>query len=330
MRAVSFAGLHRLLCAIANTRSGLRARDVNALVLQHGLTLRPRRSPPKPTTLYHYRNTLLRLRAIVREGQRLRVNIGNSHVRELLRQPTLSNDDQSLSDPARDHFAALVLANIECRTLFFDVFMPTDASSEPVKDFRERGCPVIWMRQRCTDRSTIVFQNRTNRRTLCHPERAGVPAVLYGLRYWARDELMLVDEYCNPSGDGTVMFPVLQRTSLMGAGDPVLHAVRFLLSLRSRPRGAEWTVLSISDLLLQYCQTYRQPRQVLFDAINWLLREWPQHISLIPTSRGLATLTAVSPGQEDLLLRRYYKPQRGPYISHIRLHRDVTAGAVSA
>ena len=331
MRTVSFAGLNRLLWAVGQAPNGLRARDINALVLQHGLTLTPRRFLPKPTTLYHYRNTLLRLSAIVRDGLYLRANVANPHVDALLRQQMPRNDDQSLSDAAKDHFAALVLSNIQCRNLFFDVFMPSDAPCESVADFRERGCPVSWMRHPSTATTTaIVFRNRTTQQTIRHLDPTGVPAVLYGLRYWARDELVLVDEYPDRPGYGTIMFPVFQRTSQNTAGDPVLHAVQFVLSLRTRSASAEWTLLSVSDLLLQYCQTYRQSRDVLFDAITWLHREWPRHTSLIPTSRGLATLTAVSPGQEDLLLRRYYKPQRGPYISHLRLHRDVTARAMTA
>ena len=60
MRTVSFAGLHRLLKAVAGTSGGLRAREMNALVFDRRVTLTPRRAAPKPTTLYHYRNTLVR------------------------------------------------------------------------------------------------------------------------------------------------------------------------------------------------------------------------------------------------------------------------------
>ena len=331
MRAISFAGLHRLLKAVADAPDGLRAREINALVLERGLTLTPRRSSPKPTTLYHYRNTLLRLGALARDGLRLRANVDNPDVYELVRQAAPANGDQSLDDAAKDRFATLVLRNEHCRTLFFDPFMPSDAPCESVSDFQAHGCPVTWMRKPSTDTAMIAFRNCTTRRTVSHAARVGVPAILYGLRYWARDELTLIDEYCERSNDGTVMFPVFRRNSPNSALDhAVIQAVRFLLTLRPRHTREEWTLLSISDLIVQYCQTHRQPRTVLFDAIAWLSREWPHHIILIPTSRGLATLTAVSPGQENLVLRRYYKPKHGPYISHIRFHREVTADPMSS
>ena len=331
MRAISFAGLHRLLQAVADAPAGLRAREINGLVLEHGLTLTPRRLPPKPTTLYHYRNTLLRLTAFAREGLRLRANLHNPHVRELLRQPAPASDDQSLTDASRDHFAALVLNNHDCRTLFFDPFMPCATTCRSVSDFREHGCPVTWTRQPSTHAPTLVFRNSTTKRTTNHPARLGVPAVLYGLRYWARDQLALIDEYCDRPDEGATMFPVFRRAHPPVQPEPVvLQAVQFMLSLRAPHTADEWTVLSVSDLITRYCQAHHQPRTVLFDAIAWLHREWPRHTALIPTSLGLATLTAVSLGQQNLVLRRYFKPKRGPYISHIRLHRDVTADATTA
>ena len=326
MRAVSFAGIHRLLKAVAEVPGGLRARDINALVLDRRVTLTPRKSPPKPSTLYHYRNTLVRLRALARDGLRLRANVEVPEVRALLRQPAPANGDQSLSNAAREHFAALVLKNDHCRTLFFDLFMPSGARCASVSDFRAHSNPVTWMRQPSASGTTIVFRNHATGRTIEHATRTSVPAVLYGLRYWARDELALIDEYCERSVEGTVMFPVFLRApSTTGRDASVLHAVRFLLSLRTRHADGEWTLLSVSDLIVQYCQMHRQSRAVLFDAIDWLRQMWPHHIVLIPTSLSLATLTATSPQQENLVLRRYYKPTRGPYVSHIQFHQDVTA-----
>ena len=328
MRSVSFAGLHRLLRAIAATSDGLRAREINALVLDRQVMLTPYRSSPKPTTLYHYRNTLIRLGALTRDGLRLRPNLDNPDVVALLDEEPPSHDAR-LSDAAREHFAALVLHNHDCRTLFFDLFMPCDRPWNGVTDFRENAAPLTWARRRPDGgHATIAFRNHATGRTTDHPRRAGVPAVLYGLRYWARDELELVDEYSTRSIDRTTLFPVLRPPSSPDERQTAIrHAVRFLLSLRPGHSQGEWTMLSVSDLIVEYCETHRQPRNLLFAAIHWLQREWPGHTSLVPTPLRLATVAASSPQQENLALRRYYKPADGPYVSHIRFHRDVTADA---
>ena len=321
MRAVSFAGLHRVLNAVGKTPNGLRAKEINELVLERGLTLTARSLPPKLTTLYHYRNTLLRLQALIRDGRRLRANADNPAVRGLLRLPTPANGDQSLSDAAREHFAALVLSNDPCRTLFFDLFMPSGENCASVSDFRENGTPVSWARKTSSGATEVLFENETTGRPVRHTSSGSVPAILYGLRYWARDELKLIDEYGRGVDGRVLMFPVSGRhSSMAGPDSPAMQAVRYLLDRRTAD---EWTLFSISELIVDYCQARQQPRAILFNAIDWLRREWPYHIVLIPTSRALATIAAASPQQEILELRRYYKSSHGPYISHIRLHEDV-------
>ena len=142
MRSISFAGLHRILKAVADFPNGLRAGELNKLVQNNSLSLIRRNSYPAPTTLYHYRNTLLHLRALKRDGRMLRVNDENPDVCNLLRQPASANGDQSLSDSTREAFAALVLNNEQCRSLFFDLFMPLGVSSNSVTSFRQRDYPL--------------------------------------------------------------------------------------------------------------------------------------------------------------------------------------------
>ena len=321
MRAVSFAGLHRILNTVATFPNGLRAGEINELVRDNGILLTRRSSAPAPTTLYHYRNTLLRLRALKRDGRMLRVNDTDPDVFELLCQPAPANGDQLLSHSARDHFAALVLNNEQCRSLFFDLFMPVDANSSSVSSFRQSGFPVKWTRHSSCRVKEVVFQNDKTGRTAHCTSSVSVSAILYGVRYWARDELRLIDEYCRKSDSSVIMFPVSwPRPSATGIDCPVQQTVRFLLSLRTPD---EWTSFSILDLIIRFCEARRQPIRVLFDAIDWLLREWPNHIVLIPTSRALATLTAPSAQRETLVLRRYYRTSNGPYISHIRIHKDI-------
>ncbi len=322
MRTVSFAGLHRILKAVADFPTGLKASEINNLVLKNKISLTRRNSPPSPTTLYHYRNTLLHLRALKRDGRMLRINYDDPDVCKLLHQPAPANGDQSLCDAAKDPFAALVLKNEQCRSLFFDLFMPLDISSGTVSNFRQKGVPVKWTRHHSSHAGEVVFENNTTGYTARCVSPVSVTAILYGLRYWARDELGLIDEYCQQAGGDTIMFPLSHPEPFSTEIDsPVLRTVHLLLSLRT---SREWTLFSISDLIARCCVEQRQPISVLFRAIDWILKKWPNHILLIPTSRALATLTATSPQRENLELRRYYRTSNGPYISHIRIHQEIT------
>ena len=322
MRSISFAGLHRILKAVAAFPNGLRAGELNKLVQTNNILLTRRSAPPALTTLYHYRNTLLHLGALKRDGRMLRVNDDDSDVCKLLHQPVPADGDQSLSDAARDSFAALVLNNEQCRSLFFDLFMPSDTISASVSDFRQNGMPVMWSRERFSDARAVVFRNSTTGHIARCSSPGSVAAILYGVRYWARDELKLIDEYCQQADSSAIMFPVSRPcTSPTGIDPAVVQTVRFILSLRAT---GEWTRFSVFDLIAHCCEARRQPISVLFGAIDWLRHEWPNHTVLIPTSRALATLTAVSPQRETLELRKYYKTSNSPYISHIRIHKDIT------
>ena len=72
--------------------------------------------------------------------------------------------------------------------------------------------------------------------------------------------------------------------------------VRYVLSLR---KPDEWTLLTVSDLIANCCEARRQPKRLLFTAIEWLVKAWPYHIVLIPTSRGTcnAHLFIAAPGR---------------------------------
>ena len=322
MRSVWFPGLHRILKAVAGFPNGLRAGELNRLVADNKILLTRDSSLPAPTTLYHHRNTLLHLGALERSGRMLRVNVNNPHVCELLKQPAPDGSDQSLCDAAISAFAGLVLTNRQCRSLFFDLFMPAETSSLSVSVFRQKGFPVRWTRQNRLGTPEILFHNDVTGRTAHCQTPVSIAAVLYGLRYWARDQLKLIDEYSRRSDDSTIMFPILFPPSASSAIDSaVLQTVQLILSLRT---SSEWTLFAVSELITRCCENGRLPIRVLFRAIDWLLREWPNHTTSVPTSRALATLTATSDKRDTLALRGFYKASTGPYISHIRLHRNIT------
>ena len=322
MRAVSFAGLQRILKAVAEySTDGITASGLNNLVQEYNLLCTRNNSIPSLTTLYHYRNTLIHLRLLNRDGKKLRVNSGDPDVCELLHQSAPEYDDRCMSNEARGHYASLVLKNAHCRSLFFDLFMPKGTTSYTLDDFTHIGGSVTWSRYRLHGNKAVVFRSKVTGRTAHCIAHSSISAVHYGLRYWARDELKIIDEYSQKGERGNVMFPIFQTNlRTVEADSSVMRTVNTLLSFRT---DEDWTVFSVSDLIVSCCEEQRQSIGVLFRAIDWLLQEWPHHTVLIPTSRGLATLTAMSSQSQKLELKRYYRTKNSPYISHIRIHKDV-------
>ena len=322
MRSVSFAGLHRMLHAAASAPNRrTTALGLNELVVRKGFALTRRPGVPSPTTFYHYRTTLLRLGALRRRGRSLSPNDEDPRVRTLLNQPVPHG--RSLGGTARNGFAALVLDNADCRALFFDLFMPDSRAARSVSAFCGEGLPVGWRRDGPAKARRVVFRPSGSGQRRAYSTPSHISATLYGIRYWARDELGLIDEYV-ASADGSVtMFPVLPPVPVVGSSpDSPPPLVRRLLDERGP---GVWTLLSVSDLIVRHCRDGRQPISALSAAIDWLVRHRSDSTVLIPTSRAMATLTATSPMQERLVLRSYYRRNDGPYISHIRLHAATAA-----
>ena len=313
MRPVSFAGLLRMLQLIEEFPAGLRARDLDAAIKVRRVHLTRDDCIPARTTLYHYRNTLLHLQALQRDGRYLVTNKENPHVLMLLTQPNPAGT--TLNRGARQAFSSLVLQNEDCRKAFFNLFM-SDLESYSEQQFRTNGCSVVWQRHYGSNSKEIILQSESGAHSLSLNSPSEIQSILYGLRYWARDELQLVDEFYQEDR-GAILYPILnpEDESL------IFETVQDIYSLCSTRD--EWTTLSFRDLIVYCCEHLRRSRTNLFSAIEWLFGKHPGYVILIPTSRSLATLTARSRQREEFELRSYFRDKQGRYISHIQLHTSI-------
>ena len=323
MQRVSFAGLHRMLSVLADHPGGLRPLELNRVSVDAGLRRHDRPGEYSPTTLYHYRNTLLHLGAAWKDGKVLRVREDAPEVDSLRTAPVATDPADGLGDPAREAFAQLVLRNRDCADLLLRLFAAREPDGASLRDSWGEGVPVRWHRDRAADGgSEVVFRNTQTGKTLRYDSHRGIRAVLYGLRYWATTELGLLDEYGERGGFGTILFPVIPASATID-GDRADSVLRDLLAQCSGLRD-DWVTFAVSELVTRLCQDQRRPIRALDQAIERLTRQWPGHTYLIPTSPALATLTSPNRQSDALKLRSYYKSPGGPYISHIRVHRTVT------
>ncbi len=332
MRSVSFAILHRILCLVAEHSHGLRPIEVNRLITDHRI-LHGRRPdlPPSLTTLYHYRTILLRLQLFRRRGPRLCVNIADPIVASLLQEPLPEISNRSLTVRIKELFSNLVLRNRDCASLFFDAFVPHSSFPYTASQFRRSATPVVYSLHASGQSVRVLLKNTHNDyiKTLTATRartRKGPPplvqAVPYGIRYWARNELNLIDEYWRAPDRCVAMFPLAMPPNAHSHNTLLRQTANHILSLRG---ATDWTLFSVYDLLTQSCEILRQPISILFQAIDLLIRHWKQYIILIPIPKTLATTAAHNTHHEQILLRNYYRSSnsRGPYISHLRIHSAI-------
>lgn len=311
MRSLQFAGLHRILHRVAKQSAGIRAKDVNRLVLEHRDYWTDRGEPSK-TTLYHCRATLLNLGALRRDGQCLTVATENPLITALLDTAPVELG-APLPQSASEAFSSLILVNPDCHGNFFRLFLPRITTAE---QFRELAGSVVWhpLDRDGQQQYELRSESSGDRIQLSAPIQ--IQSILYGVRDWACKQLSLLDEFYE-TGRGTVLFPISHRTP-EEASSALLAAV-----LAMAQDSEEWTTVSIRDLLRNLCERDGFTVETLFSAISSFVRNHPGKVSLIPTIPNFAAITATSRKRADFQLGSVYHDTRGRVISHFRFHNTI-------
>lgn len=317
MRSVQFLGLARILRLINDHPKGLRAKDLNDSVIAYGVYKTDHGKVPSATTLYHCRSTLVQLGAVTRDRGLYRVK-PRPEVTQIL---TTDLSSHELNSRARDAFATLVLLNSDCQAGFFKLFCAAPVARDAA-DFRARAMPVTW---------TATARGRQLFRALLRSESSGelaelksnseIRSILYGVRYWARNELRLIDEYYRLDR-GSVMFAVKAESDTEQSLG-VLRCIRQQVAA-DQP----WTTIAMQDLLHVCCESGRRAPAALWAALDKIVCDEPGRVVLIPSAETFATntLSATLPGTQAHELGSYYRDRSGRLISHIRLHCTLAGG----
>jgi hypothetical protein len=312
MRPVSFTGLQRILHLLAAYPSGLTAKSLDELIVDQRVYLTQKDSAPAKTTLYHCRNTLLKLGAIRQEGKLFVVHKYYPPVDVLLHEKP--SDIDQLSARSQDAFATLVLKNEDCWNNFFNLFVRRPMCN--VNEFRGTAEPVSWISAQASDSRRRVILRATDGREITLTKPIQIQSVLYGLRYWSRNELCLTDEIFRED-KGVIMYPTWIEEA--NHTDIFIDSLLQLVGKESN----QWTTLSFRDIAIRCIERNRLRLAVISHAMERLSRDYPGLIVLVPTSRSQATLTASSAQREDLELRGYFQDARGRIFSHIRIHNSL-------
>ena len=318
MRSVQFAGLHRILHRLAQQRAGVRANDIDRLIIESG-DYRTGRGKPSKTTLYHCRTTLLNLGALKRVEQRWTISFQNRHVARLLDIRPVGQDEK-LPRPACDAFASLAIANHDCYRNFFRLFVPSGPAS--AEDFRQTASAVVWRSliedgpnkyelRRATSKAAATCKDSIR---LTAPIQ--VQSILYGVRDWACKQLDLLGEF-HETGLGSVLYP-LRHPECVDASAAVRDAM-----LAVPPDSAEWTTVSVADLLRRLCELEGYPVAAVHRGITAFVQAHPGNVGLIATIPNWAMITATTRRQADFHLETAYRDVAGRIISHLRFHHCV-------
>jgi len=311
MRSVQFAGLHRILHAVAYFSDGIRVKQLNELIVdnQYYRTERGTGIPAK-STLYHARNTLIRIGAMRRIGNRLAIADDDPLVAVLLSiEPS---DGQEMPQPAKECFSALVLRQIDCYSKFFSLFLGSKVSSPC--SFRRDASSVFWV---ATNEGILLHSSVESKYRLL-TSAVEVRSILYGVRDWAEKQLRLTDEFYD-TYRGYVIYPLKH---------PNVQDIRWALSeelklYRAAASEPEWTTVEIRDLLIRICEVRGMPVKALFDALRGFIYNNSKCVKLVTSIEEFSTLGASSRRQADYQLESVFRDSHGRIVSHVRFHKSL-------
>jgi len=309
--SVSFVALRELISYIEQHPEGVWAKEMEVWAREKARLRIQSGKLVSKTTVYHYRNTLRHLGILVVTGRRYRIAKEQPLVAELLEAIRPGAPDLSLEE--RELFARFVVQDRDCQKQFFDLFMPPGTKCYDLEAFLENGRPVVWRREDEGIEMLHSVEHPEQRLLLDSEDKR--QAILYGVRYWARNQLRFLDEIFL-EGMGGLMFPVYLSGPVPDSR--ILRVLRDSISSQD-----EWTFFSVRKVAATWGPQYRIPLDRLYGTLKWVYRRFPQYVVLIPTSESFATIMARSPQAEKYHLRGYFQDERGRYISHMRVHQKL-------
>ncbi len=286
-------------------------------------------SIPAPTTIYHYRNTLLHLGVFRKTKNIVQINTADPLVANLVNN--LGNDNE-LSSIEKTLFGELIVNQKDCKAVFTDLFYHNKENRDySLYDWLLSAQPLVWKdisthenqkhhlnnkRGKRLNKDRRILLSSLDKSTIAQLSTPNhIQAFLYGIRYWFRDELVLIDEMSRED-TGSIMFPILPPGTV--PEKEILE--KFIESLTF---SNEWARKSLRDLSQNICIELKISIQRFHNFIRELQKRRPGYIVFIPTSRSFATVTASSETRELYELRSYLQDSQGIYISHIRVHERI-------
>lgn len=311
IRSVSFVSLRELIYALSLLNNEFRAKDINEVAFHLPFVVTQKGEKPSPTTMYHFRNILLHLGVFIRNRQMYSINFDDSLVTDLIN--CLKPGSSELTQEERIAWGELILRAHDCRTHFFDLFV--SKMEYDLKIFIEQGGVIAWQPLESPKGRTIRLYNIFNgsKTTLLQSEDE-IQAILYGIRYWSRNELKIIDEFFLEDLGG-VMYPL--EISTENKENQIIAYFREELSNEEY----QWHTFSVRDILFKLGPKLRLPVNVIHGTIIKLQKNYSEFIVFIPTAKSFATLTASTNVAEKYQLRGYFLDEKGRYISHIRIHK---------
>ncbi len=287
-------------------------------------------NPVSATTHYHHRRTLERLGLLTKSDGFLIVN-EESEKGKILN--AASNLGDELKPIEKEAFADVVLANRDCRRLFFDRFVETGIVYSDANTFVANANPVGLRIVRDSENVGVEFltsepiaklaakpnpgplpTSGLSNRTHVFRGHEAVQAIHFGLRDWCVHQLNFLDELFRHDAVYTI-YPrhITSPTNSVELQRRLTEWLAF---------DADWTIISVAETALGVGVADKLPLAQLTAILNDWMIEFPDIVAAITTNERFIT-AGLSPGQRSALLKGFLTDPGGAFVSHLRIHCSI-------
>lgn len=220
-------------------------------------------------------------------------------------------------------FAEIIATNADCRQAFFKLMTPAGATS--LQALRTNGNALI------ISVEPIARKNKKPLATKGVPQKvflrpAGKPeiilttetskaAIVGGLRLWA-SKLGITDEIRLDNSEGLIIAPLRQELSLEQIEQQLWTT---LLQQTTWETSSEWGMCYVPELVRAMLVEHHISAAATQSAYHRLMGLAQRYLIAVPTTSAFIVIKTQYWKQEPTFEKTYFKRNKGPYISHLRV-----------
>lgn len=331
MRFVDFENIRKLLHLINENNGQLRAGELERLGIRKGILIKKGSGEPMThTPRYHYRKVMENLGLVEVRQKRYYVS-ENKRTQDFLE---ITGPNSLMSCSAKEILGEIIVANEDCRSFFFDLFI--EENSYDLETLRKRGNPITAetksMRRISNEKwkelesdgapvsgkkrtGPIVLRNHVGREVRLRTQDE-IQAVYWGVRLWAL-RLGITDEMMYDFIEGRIIYPV----NMYFSQKILIEEINRLIKMNKR--NTEWTLIHIPDFIKEIASKYRFSIDEIKDFLVDMKMSYPSSVMFVPSSTVFIDIKTPYERQDPAIRSLYlYRNGKG-YISHMRIRKRI-------
>lgn len=316
MRWVNFTALRGLLALIIESPGKLTPSSLDRAAIDAGVMCLASGRPRAPTSRYHHRRTLEKLGMVVKRGGRYAPNLDEDEYAYLMS----CGGQESLTMEQCKMFGNRVIRSEGCRNVLWKTFAPSERANSLEEFIRVGGPVAIQLVQRPISGSRSesgikVYAYKSTDTQRSHWGYKAVQAIHFGMRAWGVSQLFFLDQLFMV-GEGYILIPVdaYQKLDRRYVSHAIFESLEF---------NSDWATVRVSDTLIAVADRLKFPLpEIRATLLDWIAF-FPGHVVPITVSHRM-----IFSGQRaqlhSLIREGYLTLDSGEYVSHIRVHKDVS------